>query len=816
MSRTRALFPGEYVEGNRVVETTLRPVRTACLIPEDDPGMAARFAESRSLAWGGHVGYALPFSRSEGLRQPWRQLLDLLDPDQVYALGISRPRDNPAIVNVHAPQRKRRKPLVDRIGDGLGRMLYTAEEGPERLFGGTSTLMHSILDALGENLKPPDGERFVIVPKTYRRLSAPYLPVVARYGGVNDADVKEYLNRVHSHRYKFTLDLSKLVRIEEVSVVDDLLGVLAGDLSGLLGDEELEHALTMPDLTLLGLQIEGRGTAYGVSRSQAGRHEERSFPPVVVTGQEDSVEDFALFWNLRAEHYFAEPFPLWIPIDLLEGAESPAAIERALGRVPPSALEKSPRKDDLVIVSASMGVTELRERLDGRFPEARIGADNLLELFTATCEYYYAKEKLPAHFDRGRASIQPPRPEELKKNFIPRVDYVAYEAEVRGMWVPQSEAMARNVGWMESHRRDYTSKSGNLRFTKLLNKDSSEKDLIDLRTPDGWTLLRSMFEERGYDVTPTDKAAAALGQLELIGGVGNLKVLASSKVRELLRVLSRWRGETRPWLDEHKTLKFEHFRARWGREAARDILQWLVERRVVFRGAELKCPRCRLSGWYAIDRVGEVWRCDSCQEDLPIPLEPDKTEWHYRINGLYAHGHNQGTLTPLLTLHTMAAAWGGQPSGLGLGFYPGVVLKANEGASVPYPEKEVDLVALHGRDLVLAECKESTEHLAEPEKAAGFARQIAEMVVLADHLGASQLLIASSTVYPVEKATLLRETPADHSVEVSWLDGHDLLDPHHFANPLAFEGASSGADKPEGWDKEYLELLRRSLVDGSV
>lgn len=476
MSPTWTLLPGEYVEGNRVVETTLRPVRTACLIPEDDPGMAARFAESRSLAWGGHVGYALPFSRSEGLRQPWRRLLDLLDPDHVYALGISRPQANPSLIDMHAPKGQSPKPLVDRIrDDDFGRMLYTAEEGPERLFGGTSTLMHSILNAVGENLKPPDGERFVIVPKTNRRHSVPYLPVVARYGGVNDADVKEYLNRVHSHQYRFTLDLSKLVRIEEASVVDDLLGVLAGDLSGLLDDDELEHALTMPDLTLLGLQIEGRGTAYGVSRRQASRHEERRFGPVVVTGQEDSVEDFALFWNLRAEHYFARPFPLWIPIGLLEGAESPAAIERALGRVPASVLETSPRKDDLVIVSASMGVTELRERLDGLFPEARIGAEDLFELFTATCEYYYAKEKLPAHFDRGRASIQPPRPEELKKNLIPRVDYVAYEADVYGMWLPQTEAMARNVGWMESHRRDYTSKSGNLRFTKLLNKDSSER-----------------------------------------------------------------------------------------------------------------------------------------------------------------------------------------------------------------------------------------------------------------------------------------------------------------------------------------------------
>lgn len=290
-------------------------------------------------------------------------------------------------------------------------------------------------------------------------------------------------------------------------------------------------------------------------------------------------------------------------------------------------------------------------------------------------------------------------------------------------------------------------------------------------------------------------------------------MLASSKVRDLLRVLSRRRGERRPFVAERKTLKFEHFRDRWGREAARDVLRWLVERRVVFRGAVLECPRCRLTGWYAIDRVGEVWRCAGCQEDSPIPLEPDKTEWHYHINELYAHGHNQGTLTPLLTLHAMAGAWGDRPGGKGLGFYPGVELKAKAGARVPFFKKEVDLVALRGDDLVLAECKESTEHLAVPEKAAEFARQLADTVVLADHLSASQLLVASSTAFPVDKETLLHEVPDNHSVELSWLDGHDLLDPHFFANPLMFPGASGGAGKPDRWDEEYLGLLRQGLTD---
>jgi hypothetical protein len=122
-------------------------------------------------------------------------------------------------------------------------------------------------------------------------------------------------------------------------------------------------------------------------------------------------------------------------------------------------------------------------------------------------------------------------------------------------------------------------------------------------------------------------------------------------------------------------------------------------------------------------------------------------------------------------------------------------------------------VALRGRDLMLAERRESTEHLAKPEKASEFARQLADTIVLADHLGAAKLLVASSTTFPVKKEAFLQEIPADHSVELVWLDGRDLLDPHFFANPLTFPEASGGAGKSEGWDEEYLESLRIGLAD---
>ena len=69
------------------METTLRPARPACLIPDDDPDMAARFARSRCLAWGGQASHVLPFSRSGSLSERWEELLGLFDLDRVFAIG---------------------------------------------------------------------------------------------------------------------------------------------------------------------------------------------------------------------------------------------------------------------------------------------------------------------------------------------------------------------------------------------------------------------------------------------------------------------------------------------------------------------------------------------------------------------------------------------------------------------------------------------------------------------------------------------------------------------------------------------------------
>jgi hypothetical protein len=638
--------------------------------------------------------------------------------------------------------------------------------------------------------------------------------VRARYDGVNEAGLVSALNEVHSHRYTFNLNLAEAIRVHQVDATRDLLGLLTGDLSSVLEEGvENEHAMTLTELTLQGLRITGSASPNGLSRRSTSGCEESYYRPIVVTGEVGNVEDFALYWNLRAEHYFAWPFPVWIPLGLLEDAGAPAAIERAVRRVRPPVGARRPGREDLLIVSASMGSAELQERLGDRYSEAYIGVEDLSGIFTTTCEYRYATEKIPAQFDHGRSSIQPPRPDELKKNLIQQVDYVTYEVGVEGTWLPQGAAIAQDVGWPDFHIRDNVSKRGNLRYVKQFNNRLSNTNLIELRTPERWTLLSSVFEECGYDVMPTDKSRTALGQLTLLGGVENLKVAASSKIHNLLKEMSRGRGEDREYIYDRRTEPINRFDSAWGREVGRDLLRWLIERRLLFRGADIRCPQCELSRWYEVDRIGEMWRCDGCKEEMPIPLHLQVTPWRYRINELYAHGLDQGALTTLLTLYAMHVAWGTSSIYGDLGFYPCVELRAKDGADVPFEHKEVDIVAMRGGNLILAECKESALPLSEPEEAAEFARQLGDLIVLADHLGASQVLATSSTAFPEDKSSLLAEVPSWLSVDIIWLDDHDLLDPNIFLHPLNLPAATGGrAHKPEGWDTDYLDWVRRSVT----
>ncbi len=483
---------------------------------------------------------------------------------------------------------------------------------------------------------------------------------------------------------------------------------------------------------------------------------------------------------------------------MLDSNDGEALVQEALDMSDPGISRELPRGSRLHILSASSTQADLEACLPPRFPEALIRTERLSAFFTGRWAYYLSVEQAPVHFERGRASIPRPKPSGLD-GFLPLLDRVIYEVGIEGVRLPQSEAVCDTI---YGHRPHRITKDGLLEYLSYTTSRSPRNELTNLQMPDGWTVLSSLLEERGYSCQPTQKSNLALGQLSLLGGAQNLRVLASSKVHRLLKELSGRRGAEREFATtERQSVVLNRFEQAWGRETGRGVLRWLVERRILLRGAELECPKCRLKRWYPVGRVSEVWRCDGCQEDAPIPLGLDATHWRYRVNELFAVGYDQGTVTPLLALYLMRTAWGRPSDREGFGCYPGVELIARDGVEVPVDHVEVDLVALRHGKPILVECKESGESLHDPERASAFATQLAGLAALAKHLGASRIVNATPTAFPEDKTPLMEQMPQDLEVEVEWWEGENLLDPY----PIERR-------RGEGWPEEYLDLILRGLV----
>jgi hypothetical protein len=641
VSSTWLLRPQEYLNGIRVVTTRLRPAKLAVAVPDDDPRIAVRAVQSCCAAWGGYAYLIVPCSRGAGLSDKWEAVLEAMDPDALVDCGVLSDED------------KERLEARDRF-------VRDWREPQTTLFLG-ETLQHSALAAFGKWFSPPDSEHFAVVPELDED-DPLYLPLVARFGVVDDDALRRAIRR-HMYEYRdLPVDYSDFVRLERIDFSGHLEDALLGRVPGSeQRDGDSDAGFKLVDLTCIGL------SSSGVLWSGGGTPERPEIGEgyancVIVTGEPNSVSDLALYWDLRSDRVVADPFPLWVPLGVLDSAQGKSVVEQALEVMDLNVRREHPKGSQLYIVSASADSATLEARLGSWFPGAGIRTDGLRDFFTGRWKLYLAEEEAPVYFEAGRASMPYPRPQEMRDAFLPHHDRVVYELSLDGVRFPQSKALGDAI---YGHGPNRITKDGTLEHSAFVASRSPREHLRNLQLPDGWTVLASAFEEHGYDCIPTQKSNLALGQLSLLGGVDSLTVLASSKIHNLLKELSGRTGEQRAFATtERRTVALHRFEQAWGRNAGRILLRWFVERRILLRGAELTCPRCRLKRWYAVDRIDEMWRCDGCQEDMPIPLNPDATHWQYRINELFAAGYDQGTITPLLTFFLMHTAWG-DPTGRG-------------------------------------------------------------------------------------------------------------------------------------------------------
>lgn len=345
MTRSWMLRRGNRIDGVRSVQIVLRPARMAFLIPDDEPELAAKAVRTCCLAWGGYANYLVPYSRTAGVSDDWMVALDVLDPDGVVDCGdVVFEEDAEAFESRGWHVRRWKDPSAT---------LFVGE-----------TLQYSALLAFGEGLRESESNHYVVVPELDED-DALYLPLMARFGSLDEEPFKRSVHRLRQGLLRPDVKYADYAQLETVDFRNRPEDLLLGRVPADRVEDDPREPHKLVELTRVGLATRGPGWS-GNPTPERPEPEAAFANRVVVTGNPRSVEDLALYWNLRAENPFADPFPLWIPLDQLDSGLGEKVVEEATRQIDPKILADLPWRDTLQVLSCSVHRAYLAERLDHR------------------------------------------------------------------------------------------------------------------------------------------------------------------------------------------------------------------------------------------------------------------------------------------------------------------------------------------------------------------------------------------------------------------------------------------------------------------
>jgi hypothetical protein len=159
------LATSERLEGTRLATVRLRPVRTALLVFDRDIRAAAAVVESCCVSWGGYANIIVPYSETEGIKEPWRKLLEVVDPD----LFVCFENEPPDEVEGHLHRKSNRRVFSH------GSYQYATLV--------TGTLIYAILDTFMDPQRIDNKSTPLTLP-LYKGFPEESLPFLARYGSM--------------------------------------------------------------------------------------------------------------------------------------------------------------------------------------------------------------------------------------------------------------------------------------------------------------------------------------------------------------------------------------------------------------------------------------------------------------------------------------------------------------------------------------------------------------------------------------------------------------------------------------------------------
>ncbi|WP_133053459.1 hypothetical protein [Rhodococcus sp. 66b] len=374
-------------------------------------------------------------------------------------------------------------------------------------------------------------------------------------------------------------------------------------------------------------------------------------PNIVVVLSPDSVDDFALLWNLRALWGDRLPMPIGIPRELFN-ADSLRRLHQ-----PGITTSFGLGGGGLYVCSESVSPDELRKITDD-VPSVRVAEPrDLLQPQAAPARprsqvqtWTAGTSRITSFADDDRKVLGQaahPSPSLVMSVRVPEAPIPAV-GPLRGSHYAAYQWGAAQVQASSGGRDGYTR---------------------EVRWPSGWTSLSATALELGLEVRESQPGLAAMNLIRALGDTWDIRYLCDMGLVDLLYELAersgmswwkqKWNGVEKRLREEGKTteeiealavelgrdepviapsnegrqLAEPRFKTCFGnRKVASDRwLEWALDRRILVQGIELVCPNCRVKFWLPIQEMSPPHTCPGCSRTISRPFESGLVKFTYRI-----------------------------------------------------------------------------------------------------------------------------------------------------------------------------------------
>ena len=232
-----------------------------------------------------------------------------------------------------------------------------------------------------------------------------------------------------------------------------------------------------------------------------------------------------------------------------------------------------------------------------------------------------------------------------------------------------------------------------------------------LRVPSAAMTIRRLAEAAGYAVRPSQTGRLNQIVIDMWGSLEAAAADLSGPVRTLLDVLTPSPDmkdgplATSLVINRLPYITAENAQGLLGLDEAgtRAELDRLLRLRVLRRGLVLRCVRCNWLDWYAIDHIGQSFRCDRCDQDNFLEQarwnKPvSEPQWYYDLDHAVREALKLDGHVPILALDRLRARYRD-----GFSFTTDFEIIKNSTGHPP----EIDFAVIADARLILGEAKKN-------------------------------------------------------------------------------------------------------------